>query len=478
VKKKKKQVILKDVLITNYAAEGKAIAKVDGKVIFVEQCVPGDVVDIQLGKNKKSWAEAWPTAFKTYSKDRVEPFCKHFGVCGGCHWQMLPYEHQLNYKQQQVVDHLQRFGHVKLPELLPIVGATKTQRYRNKVEYTFSTKQYISFQDLRNNAVNSLANQKGFAGFHAKGFFEKVVHLNECHLQEEPTNAIRNAVVDFCLKNDYPFYDIKFHEGWLRNLMVRMLTTGDIMVNVIIAYEDKTMIDGLLGFMLKQFPEITTLVYTVNSKLNDSIGDLSPITFFGKGFATEQLTTNDGDTYTYNIGPKSFFQTNTQQGEVLYNITKNFAELNGNQIVYDLYCGTGSIGIFVSKQAKKIIGVEVIKEAIDDAKINASMNNISNAHFFAGDVIDICNDDFFKQHGRPDVIITDPPRVGMHEKLVNKLLEIAAPLVVYVSCNPATQARDLALLDAKYEVTKVQPVDMFPHTHHIENVVQLRLRKN
>jgi len=238
------------------------------------------------------------------------------------------------------------------------------------------------------------------------------------------------------------------------------------------------MIDGLLGFMLQQFPQITTLVYTINSKLNDSISDLSPITYFGKGFATEQLTTNEGDTYIYNIGPKSFFQTNTKQGEVLYNITKDFAELNGTQTVYDLYCGTGSIGIFVSKQAKKIIGVEVIKEAIDDAKVNASMNNISNAHFFAGDVIDICNDNFFEQHGRPDVIITDPPRVGMHEKLVNKLLEIAAPLVVYVSCNPATQARDLALLDAKYEVTKVQPVDMFPHTHHIENVVQLKLRKN
>lgn len=474
MRKKKPQVVLKNVLITDYAAEGKSLARIDGKVIFVEKVVPGDVVDIKLNKNKKDFAEGFPVNFIEYSKDREKPFCNHFGICGGCIWQMLPYEKQLQYKHQQVVDNLQRIAKVNLPLITNIVGANETRYYRNKLEYTFSTKKYVTNEELAAlKKDGNIYEDVAAAGFHARGFFDKVVEIQTCHLQHEPTNTIRNAVAAYAIENDLSFYDIRNHRGFLRNMMVRITTIGEVMVNVIVGENNQKIIDQLMQFLLQKFPEITTLLYTINTKFNDSIFDLEPVTVKGNGYITEQL-----ENYKFIISPKSFFQTNTKQAERLYSITKDFAELDGSQIVYDLYGGTGSIGIFVSDKAKKIIGVELIKEAVDDAWKNGELNNLNNAQFFVGDVIDICTDDFFATHGKPDVIITDPPRAGMHEKLVRKLLDMAAPTIVYVSCNPATQARDLSLLDEKYAVTKVQPVDMFPHTHHIENVVQLKLKTN
>ena len=469
MRKKNKNIVLTNILIEDYAAEGKSLARVDGKVIFIENAIPGDVVDVKLSKNKKDWAEGFITAFHSYSPDRVTPFCSHFGVCGGCRWQMLPYPLQLKYKQQQVADVLERIGKVDLPPISPILGAEESKFYRNKMEYTFSSRRFLLPSELHDPAITS---QQNVAGFHARGLFDKVVDIDTCYLQEEPTNRLRKAVRDFGLENDLSFYDIKAHEGWLRNLQLRICTTGEVMANLVIGYEDEKLVRRLADLLLQQFPDLTTLLYTVNVKWNDSISDLSPIVLHGKGYVIEKL-----EDFQFKIGPKSFFQTNTRQGEKLYQVTREFAELTGKETVYDLYCGTGSIGIFVSRQAARVVGVEVIAEAVEDARENAVLNGISHAAFFAGDVVDICQDSFFAAHGRPDVIITDPPRAGMHEGLVNKILEMEAPTVVYVSCNPATQARDLRLLDAKYAVTRVQPVDMFPHTHHIENIVQLKLRK-
>ncbi len=472
--KRKKSVVLQNVLVESYAAEGKCLARVDGKVVFIENTVPGDVVDVLLHKNKKDWAEGYPVAFITYSQERVQPFCEHFGVCGGCQWQMLPYQKQLQFKQQQVTDNLSRIGKVALPPIQSIIGCDATTGYRNKMEYTFANKEFIpkeKFAQLKAAHDGVIPESQGAAGFHAKGIFDKIVSIEKCHLQEEPTNRVRLLIRDYALQHHLPFYDIKNHTGWLRNVQVRIATTGEIMVNVVLGFEDEADRKALLNYLLQQEPTITTLLYTINQKWNDSLFDQTPIVYFGKGFIIEQL-----EDFRFKISPKSFFQTNSKQAEKLYRITRDFAELTGTQTVYDLYCGTGSIGIFVSKQAKKIVGVEVVADAIADAHENAVLNQLEHCSFFTGDVIDICDDAFFAQHGRPDVIITDPPRAGMHEKLVNKLLDIAAPLIVYVSCNPATQARDLALLDAKYTVEKIQPVDMFPHTLHIENVVQLKLR--
>jgi 23S rRNA (uracil1939-C5)-methyltransferase len=380
---------------------------------------------------------------------------------------MLPYEKQLTYKQKQVSEALKRIGKVQIPEMLPIIGAEQTRHYRNKMEYTFSNKKYLPLEELKAGA----SNEKDVAGFHAKGVFDKVVEIHVCYLQDEPTNQIRNALRDFAVANHFSFYDIRTHQGWLRNMQIRLATTGELMVNIVFGHEDEANRKVLLDYLLQEFPQITTLLYTINVKWNDSMYDLKPQVYYGKGYIIEKL-----EDFQFKISPKSFFQTNSRQGEKLYKVTRDFAELKGTETVYDLYCGTGSIGIFVSKQAKKIIGVETVAEAVEDAKENAALNKLEQASFFAGDVIDICDDAFFEKNGRPDVIITDPPRAGMHAKLVQKLLDMEAPLIVYVSCNPATQARDLALLDEKYAVHKIQPVDMFPHTHHIENVVQLKLR--
>jgi 23S rRNA (uracil1939-C5)-methyltransferase len=471
VRKKKEAPLLENVLIEDYAAEGKSLARVNGKVIFVEGAVPGDVVDVQLQKNKADWGEGFVKKFHTYSDIRVKPFCTHFGVCGGCQWQMLPYEQQLVYKHKQVFDNLTRIAKIPLPVIPPILGAKETQGYRNKVEYTFATEKFIPFEEFKAMKAAGLEPTKsiGAGGFHARGFFEKVVEIDTCYLQSEPTNEIRKTAVQFAIENEMPFYNIKQHQGWLRNMFIRNTTKGEWMVNVILGYDGGEKREALLNLFLKKFPQITTLLYTINEKRNDSMQDLVPQVYFGTGYITEAL-----ENFDFKISPKSFFQTNSKQAESLYQVTRSFAELTGNEVVYDLYCGTGSIGIFCSKEAKKIIGVEVVADAIEDAKENARINNLAHTAFFAGDVIDICDDAFFDTHGKPDVIITDPPRAGMHDKLIKKLLEIQAPLIVYVSCNPATQARDLSLLGEKYTVTKIQPVDMFPHTLHIENVVQLK----
>lgn len=487
--------------MTGYAAEGKSLARQDGKVIFIEGAVPGDVVDVFVSTNKKDYGEGRATHFHEYSTERTAPFCQHFGTCGGCKWQMLPYQKQLEYKQQEVAQNFRRIGKVELPEMMTIVGADNSIHYRNKLEFTFSNKRYLTAEEiktlpppahlLKKGAENEIdpsqidANQDieskninnnnggGALGFHVPRIFDKIIEIQECFLMDDVNNKIRNCIRSFALENNYSYYDIKQHTGWLRNIIIRYCHTGELMVNICLGYEEESATKKLLDFLLQQVPSITTLLYTINTKWNDTIYDLHPVVYHGKGFVIEKL-----ESFSFKIGPKSFFQTNTLQAEKLYSITRDFASLSGNEIVYDLYCGTGSIGIFVSKLAKKIIGVEVISEAIEDAKINAALNNIEHAEFFAGDVIKICDDDFFAKHGKPDVIITDPPRAGMHEKLVIKLLEIAAPKIVYVSCNTATQARDLGLLSEKYSVEKIQPVDMFPHTHHIECVVLLKLKNS
>ncbi len=505
MRKKNKNQQLHNIPITDYAAEGKAIARHEGKVIFVSGAVPGDTADLLLTKNKKDWAEARVLQITGYSTERVEPFCMHFGVCGGCKWQMLPYDKQLQYKQQEAEQNLRRIGKVTEAIFLPIAGADDTVYYRNKLEFTFSNKRYLLREEIAappppsgglvnssrsENSFNSFETSKaspaggglegasspgdggaGALGFHVPRIFDKIIDIHECFLMDGVNNIIRNTVRDFALANGFAFYDIRQHTGWLRNIIIRYCTTGELMVNICLNHEDEANRKLLLEHLLEQVPSITTLLYTINPKWNDSIYDLTPEVYHGKGFVVEKL-----DEFEFIISPKSFFQTNTKQAEKLYSITRDFAGLTGKEIVYDLYCGTGSIGIFVSKGAKKIIGVEVIEEAIEDAKKNAALNNIEHASFFAGDVIKICNDDFFATQGKPDVVITDPPRAGMHEKLVIKLLEMEAPRIVYVSCNTATQARDILLLSEKYKVEKIQPVDMFPHTHHIESVALLTLK--
>jgi len=479
VRKPKKIQILPQVLIEDYAAEGKSLARVDGKVIFVEGAVPGDIADLRITKSKKDWAEAFVQHFHTLSPQRVSPFCSHFGTCGGCKWQMLPYAEQLKYKQREVEQQLKRIGKLEIPALQPIIGSDATTHYRNKLEFTFSNKRYLTKEEL-NERLKVKENNKGeeqvipedpALGFHVPRLFDKVIDIETCHLQPEPSNAIRLFIRQFAIDHGFSFYDIRAHQGWLRTLIIRTSSLGETMVNLTFGHDNETDRRLLFDALLMAFPQITTLVYTINPKWNDSIHDLDPVVYYGEGYLKEQL-----GAFVYKIGPKSFFQTNTAQAENLYEVTRGFAGLTGNETLYDLYCGTGSIGIFCSREAKKVIGVEVVAEAIEDAYQNARLNDLHNVSFFAGDVIDVCTDSFFEEQGRPDVVITDPPRAGMHEKLVRKLLEMEAPRIVYVSCNPATQARDLQLLDQKYRIERLQPVDLFPHTHHIENVALLQFR--
>jgi len=465
---KKKNIILENLLVTGYAAEGKSLAKHEGKVIFMENAVPGDIVTVRLIKNKKDWAEGQVVRITGFSPDRIQPFCKHFGVCGGCQWQMLPYEKQLEYKQDQVLQSLKRIGKLELPEIRPILASGKITGYRNKLEYTFSNRRYLLKEELADPQISAFQNA---AGFHARGIFDKVVDVDTCFLQDEPTNGIRKEVKRWAIENNVSFYDILRHEGFLRNVQVRLCRTGEIMVNIVFGYPDEPIQNALLGHLQNKFPSITTLLYTINPKWNDSLNDLQPVVFYGKGWVVEKL-----ERFSFKIGPKSFFQTNTEQAERLYQIVRDFAALNGSETIYDLYCGTGSIGIFLSDLAKKVVGIELIAEAVADAKENALLNQVRHAAFFAGDVTTICDDVFFEVNGRPDLIVSDPPRAGMSEKLVASLLEIAAEKIVYVSCNPATQARDLHLLSEKYQISAVQPVDMFPHTLHIENVTALFLK--
>ena len=496
-------------MITDYAAEGKALAKYEGKVIFVSGAVPGDIADVLITKSKKEWAEGRAVFISTYSAEREAPFCEHFGICGGCKWQMLPYKKQLQYKEQEALQNLKRIGKLELPEIYPIIGADDTKHYRNKLEFTFSNKRFLTeapppprgglaspipiaigtseggaLEDPANSLRSSESSDSenpplgvgGALGYHVPRIFDKVIDINQCYLMDDVNNSIRNTIRSFALEHNFLFYDIRQHTGWLRNIIIRLTGTGELMVNICLNYDAAADRKKLFDHLLKTVPSISTLLYTINSKWNDSIYDLTPQVYYGKGYVMEKLGSGTGEEFKFKISPKSFFQTNTRQAEKLYKVTAEFAGLTGNETVYDLYCGTGSIGIFLSRQAKKIIGVDVVEEAIVDARENAALNNITHAEFFAGDVIKICNAEFFALHGRPDVIITDPPRAGMHEKLVNKLLEITAPKIVYVSCNTATQARDLALLAEKYRVEKIQPVDMFPHTHHIECVVLLKLK--
>ncbi len=468
--KRKKKFVLENLSVTNYAAEGKSLGRIEGKVIFVEGAVPGDVADVFINKNKKDWAEGKAIKIKEFSKERVEPFCIHFGVvCGGCKWQMLPYNKQLEYKQQEAADAFKRIGRLNDVPMLPIIGSEKTIYYRNKLEFTFSNKKFLTheqFEELKDNVWPG-----GALGYHVPRLYDKIIDIHECWLMDEVNNVIRNTLRDFAFGNNYSFYDIKEHKGWLRNIIIRNCETSELMVNLVFGHDDEKEREKICNHLLQRVPSITTLLYTINEKWNDSLYELEPKTVYGKGYVIEKL-----EDFNFKISPKSFFQTNTKQAERLYNVVKDFASLKGNGIVYDLYCGTGSIGIFLSIGAKKIIGVDVIEDAIKDAIENAALNNINHASFFCGDVIDICNDEFFILHGKPDIIIVDPPRAGLHAKLISKLIEIRSAKIVYVSCNVATQARDLQLLNEFYTVEKLQPVDMFPHTHHIECVALLRLK--
>jgi 23S rRNA (uracil1939-C5)-methyltransferase len=466
---KRKKFVLENVPVTGYAAEGKALARIEGKVIFIEGAVPGDIADVLITKNKKDWAEGKAIKINELSSERVTPFCIHFGICGGCKWQMLPYKKQLEYKEQEVKDVVKRIGKVETV-VLPILGSEKTIHYRNKLEFTFSNKKYLTQKEFEILGENQWPG--GALGYHVPKLYDKIIDIKECWLMDDVNNVIRNTLREFSEKNNYAYYDIKEHKGFLRNVIIRNCTTGELMVNLFFGNDDKEKREKICNYLLEKIPSITTLLYTINQKWNDSMEDLDPKIFYGKGYVMEKL-----GNFNFKISSKSFFQTNTKQAEVLYNVVKDFATLKGTEIVYDLYCGTGSIGIFLSKNAKKIIGVDVIEDAIKDAKENAELNNLQTTAFFSGDVIDICNDDFFDLHGKPDLVIVDPPRAGLHNKLVNKLLEISSPKIIYVSCNVSTQARDLQLMNEKYFVEKIQPVDMFPHTHHIESVALMTLRK-
>ena len=452
-RKKKQLPILEKVTITDVAAEGKAIARVNDMVVFVPFVAPGDVVDIQLTRKKNSYAEGKPVYFHEYSAKRAEPFCEHFGVCGGCKWQHLPYEEQLYYKQKQVYDNLTRIGKVEMEEKLPILGSERTTFYRNKLEFTFSNK-----RDCMNGV-----------GFHIPGMFDKVLDIHKCWLQDDISNKIRLCVKEYCLSHEgYPFFDLRNQEGFVRTLMIRTASTGDLMVVLVFFHEDVERREALLSHLAERFPEITSLMYVINGKCNDTITDQEVLVFKGKDHIIEEM-----EGLQFKVGPKSFYQTNSEQAYNLYKVAREFAGLTGNEMVYDLYTGTGTIANFVSRQAKKVIGIEYVPEAIEDAKVNSALNHIENTLFYAGDMKDILTQDFINQHGRPDVIITDPPRAGMHDDVINTILFAEPERIVYVSCNPATQARDLSLLSVKYSVKKVRPVDMFPHTHHVENVVLL-----
>jgi 23S rRNA (uracil1939-C5)-methyltransferase len=467
-KRKKQLPLLESVVITDVAAEGKAIAKVDGMAVFVPNVVPGDVVDVQLTRKKHNYAEGRVVRFVSYSENRVEPFCEHFGICGGCKWQMLPYDLQLKYKQKQVADNLTRIGKVELPEISPILGAPKTTFYRNKLEFTFSNRKWITENEMESGEFFGI---REALGFHIPQRFDKVLDIRYCWLQNDISNRIRNTIRQFCLQNDYEFFDLRNQKGLMRNLIIRTSSSGEIMLIVVFFKDDKEKRERLLNFIADEFPQITSLLYVINGKANDTIMDQEIVTWKGNNCIYEEM-----EGLKFKIGPKSFYQTNSEQAYNLYKIVREFAQLSGNELVYDLYTGTGTIANFLARKARKIIGIEYVPEAIENAMENSKLNRIDNTFFFAGDIKDILTRDFIIEHGAPDVIVTDPPRAGMHGYVIETILSVEPPRIVYVSCNPATQARDVNLLDSKYRVTRVQPVDMFPHTHHVENVVLLEKR--
>ena len=476
-RKKKELPLLEQVMITDVAAEGKALARVNDMVVFVPYVVPGDVVDLQVKRKKHSYAEAVAVKFHEYSPLRSEPFCKHFGVCGGCKWQCLKYEEQIRYKQKQVTDNLVRIGKIELPEISPILGSEQTERYRNKLEFTFSNKRWLTQEEVEKDFKYD---QMNAVGFHIPGAFDKVLAIDECHLMDDICNRIRNGVRDYAYEHNLTFFDLRSQEGMLRNMMIRIAEDENdrsikglmvVMQFKIVVPEEEAQMKQLLQFMADTWPEITSLIYVINNKCNDTIGDLPINVFKGDDHIIEEM-----EGLKFKVGPKSFYQTNSRQAYNLYKVTREFAGLTGDELVYDLYTGTGTIANFVSRKARQVIGIEYVPEAIEDAKVNSAINGIDNTLFFAGDMKDILNQEFINQYGRPDVIITDPPRAGMHNDVIDTILFAEPKRIVYVSCNPATQARDLSLLDVKYKVLKVQPVDMFPHTHHVENVVLLELK--
>lgn len=462
--------LLEDIEITGVANEGKAIAKVNDMVVFTQFVVPGDVVDLQITRKKNSYMEGRVVKIKKFSERRCEAFCSHYGVCGGCKWQILPYEDQLKAKQDQVYNNLLRIGKVELPEISPILGSKNIIRYRNKLEFTFSNKKWLTYEQVasgmsfENEDMNAL-------GFHIPGMFDKVLDIDKCYLQDEICDKIRDCIKSYAKEHDLPFFDLRNKDGFLRTIVVRTASTGEIMLTVVFFKEDKEAREGLLNHLVETFPQITSLIYVINGKCNDTITDQETIVFKGRDHIFEEM-----EGLKFKIGPKSFYQTNSPQAYELYKVARDFAKLTGEELVYDLYTGTGTIACFVARQAKKVVGIEYVPEAIEDAKVNADNNNIDNTFFYAGDMKNILTDTFVAQHGRPDVIITDPPRDGMHPDVVETILKAEPKRIVYVSCNPATQARDLNLLDVKYKVTAIQPVDMFPHTHHVENVVALELK--
>ncbi len=464
--RKKVDIIVRDLPIEACAAEGKALTHWDGAVVFVPFAVPGDVVDIRLTRKHHNYYEGYVTRIVKPSENRLEPFCGHFGTCGGCKWQPLPYEMQLEAKRQQVEDQLVRLGHLKVPEILPTLPSDKTTYYRNKLEFTYSSKRWLQWGE--NPEDVSPADRVGL-GFHVGKLFDKVLDIKRCYLQKDPSNQIRLWCKDYAVKHGLRFFDIRENEGFIRNMFIRTTDTGDLMVILCFFHEDRKKREAMLSALAEAFPEITSLYYVINKKLNDSIGDQECILFKGDETIRETM-----EGLTFRIGPKSFYQTNSDQALKLYTVAREFAGLTGKEVVYDLYTGTGTIAQFVSRNASKVIGIEYVPEAIEDAKANAAANGIVNCEFFAGDMKDVLNTAFLEEHGRPDVIILDPPRAGIHPDVAKVILEASPERIVYVSCNPASQARDLAILCQEYEITAVQPVDMFPHTQHVENVCALR----
>ncbi len=468
--RKFKQKLIPKVLITGIADKGKSVGRdAEGRVIFVEKTVPGDVVDVLVYKKRKGQWLGLPQQFHEYSSDRVPPFCDHFGKCGGCKWQYLDYKAQAKHKQINVENAFRRIGKMPIGEFYPILQAPASTYYRNKLEYSFSSKRWLTREEID----SGISNAKDVLGFHSPGSFDKVINIHHCWLQPDPSNAIRNAAREVAIDQGLPFFDMKSNEGFLRNMVIRVTSLGEVLLIFSFYKNDQEKIQPYLDELLKGFPQITSLFYCINPKVNDFILDLEMINYHGKSYVEEKLKH-----VRFKVGPKSFFQTNTQQAENLYQITADFAGLEGYENVYDLYTGIGSIALFVANRCRQVVGIEEISAAIDDAKDNARLNNINNAIFYAGDVKDILTKEFAQAHGRPDVLITDPPRAGMHPKVVEMLLQLKAPRLVYVSCNPATQARDLNMMSESYSVEKVQPVDMFPHTHHVENVALLKLKAN
>jgi len=466
--RKRERVILESVEIENVAAEGKAIAHVNGKVLFVPFAIPGDIVDVLVTGKRKSFMEGTIVRMVKPSSMRIDPFCLHYGVCGGCKWQPLPYQKQLEFKQQQVEDQLVRIGRLDLPEISPILGSQKQEYYRNKLEFTFSDKRWV---ESLNEAENLSDQEKLGLGFHIMGMFDKVLDIKKCYLQEEPSNKIRLFIKDYAIENNISFFNLREQTGLLRNMVVRTTTTNEVMLIIVFSSDEPEIIENLMNSVAKQFPEITSLNYVINSKKNDTITDLDVVNFKGNEAIYEKM-----ENLRFKIGPKSFFQTNSEQAYRLYSVVRDFADLKGDEVVYDLYTGTGTIALFLASKAAKVVGVEYVPEAIEDAFVNASENNINNCSFYAGDMKDMLNKDFIEANGRPDVIILDPPRAGIHPDVAKVIVEAKPSKIVYVSCNPATQARDIALMSEFYKITKVQPVDMFPHTHHLENVVKLELK--